>query len=98
MPGLGGTIPTGRDEIAERIIQRGLPDRQLPACASCHTSSKPYPVLHGQNASYIAARLRRWQGDKEVVDARKSHATMPVIARRIPEEMIEPLARYFAGE
>ncbi|MDQ0839070.1 hypothetical protein QFZ54_002854 [Sphingomonas faeni] len=27
----------------------------------------------------------------------ESQATMPVIARRIPEDMIDPLARYLAG-
>jgi len=32
-----------------------------------------------------------------VVDSRKSQSTMPVIARRIPEDMIDPLAQYLAG-
>ncbi|WP_343525705.1 c-type cytochrome [Sphingomonas sp.] len=98
MPGLGAARPTRADSPAARIVERGLPERQLPACASCHAPGKSYPVIAGQRASYIAARLRQWQGDKNVVDARKSHATMPVIARRIPKEMIEPLARYLAGE
>ena len=95
MPGLGAQ-PAG-DAAAAQIVERGLPDKQLPACVSCHTPGKPYPVLAGQRASYIAARLRHWQGDKNIVDARKSHATMPVIARRIPKDMIDPIARYLAG-
>ena len=95
MPGLG-TPPAG-DAAAARIVTQGLPAEQLPACTSCHAPGKPYPVLAGQRATYIAQRLRDWRGDKTVVDARKSHATMPVIARRIPEEMIEPVARYLAG-
>lgn len=99
MPGLG-TAPaptTNADAAAARIVSQGLPAIQLPACASCHAPGKPYPVLAGQRASYIAQRLRHWRGDDTVVDARKSHATMPVIARRIPEEMIDPVARYLAG-
>ncbi len=96
LPGIGTTAPTG-SAAARRIVERGLPAVQLPACASCHAGGKPYPVLAGQRASYLAQRLRQWRGAKEVVDARKSHATMPVIARRIPEEMIEPLAAYLAG-
>ncbi|MEG3091741.1 c-type cytochrome [Sphingomonas sp. PB1R3] len=96
MAGLGAT-PAG-DPAAARIVERGLPERQLPACASCHAPGKPYPVLAGQRASYIAERLRHWQGDKNIVDARKSHATMPVIARRIPKDMIDPIAHYLAGE
>ncbi|MDP1028644.1 c-type cytochrome [Sphingomonas sp. KR1UV-12] len=97
LPGLGTAVPTG-DAAARTIVEHGLPDRQLPACASCHAPGKGYPVLAGQRATYIAQRLRQWRGEKEVVDARKSQATMPVIARRIPEEMIDPLARYLAGE
>jgi cytochrome c553 len=97
LPGLGGSPARVRDLEAERIIRHGLPDRELPACASCHSTGKRYPVLAGQKASYLAGRLRRWRGDKDVVDARKSHATMPVIARRIPEEMIERLAQAYAS-
>ena len=96
MPGLGAR-PNGSAEAA-RIVERGLPEKQLPACVSCHAPGKPYPVLAGQRATYIAERLRHWQGDKNVVDARKSHATMPVIARRIPKDMIDPIARYLAGD
>lgn len=96
MPGLGAP-PAGGNTAAARIVTQGMPDRQLPACASCHAPGKPYPVIAGQRAAYIAQRLRHWHGDETVVDARKSQATMPVIARRIPEEMIDPLARYLAG-
>ena len=87
----------GRSAAARRIVERGLPEAQLPACASCHKPNTGYPVIAGQRASYIAQRLRIWRGEKEVVDARKDHSTMPVIARRIPEEMIDPLAVYLAG-
>lgn len=96
LPGLGAS-PRG-STAARAIVERGLPEAQLPACAGCHAPGKGYPVLAGQRASYLAQRLRLWRGDRDVVDARKSHATMPVIARRIPEDMIEPLAVYLAGE
>ncbi len=95
MPASAPRLP--HDAAAARIVEQGLPAKQLPACASCHAPGKPYPVLAGQRASYIAQRLRHWRGDDTVVDARKSHATMPVIARRIPDDMIDPLARYLAG-
>ncbi len=94
MPGLQ-RAPTGATAdrtAAAQIIRAGRPDIQLPACASCHAPGKPYPVLTGQRASYLAQRLRHWRGDETVVDARKPQATMPVIARRIPEDMIVPLA------
>lgn len=88
----------GRDARAREVIARGLPRQQLPACASCHAPGKPYPIIAGQKAVYIAQRLRHWRGEKEVPDADKSNATMPVIARRIPEELIDPIARTLAGE
>jgi cytochrome c553 len=97
MPGLG-TTPAPGNAAAARIVDEGLPKLQLPACAGCHTPGKPYPVIAGQRAGYIADRLRHWRGEEAVVDARKDQATMPVIARRIPEEMIAPLARYLAGQ
>ena len=96
MPGLTGPRPA-QDARVRQIVERGLPERQLPACVSCHAPGKPQPVLYGQKATYIAERLRRWKGAKEVVDARKPQEVMPVLARRIPEEMIEPIALYLAG-
>jgi cytochrome c553 len=96
MPGLGAK-PSGSAEAA-KIVNQGIARIQLPACVSCHAPGKPYPVIAGQRAGYIADRLRHWHGDDTVVDARKSHATMPVIARRIPADMIDPVARYLAGQ
>lgn len=97
-PGLGGALPANGAPRARAIVERGLPDRQLPACASCHAPGKPQPVLNGQKAEYIAQRLRHWRGEgPKSVDARQSQQIMPVIARRIPEDMIDPLARYLAS-
>jgi cytochrome c553 len=95
---VAAAAPTAEDPLAERIVTRGLPEADLPACAQCHAAGKRphYPVLSGQKPEYLVARLRRWRGDGNVVDARKSNAPMPMIARRIPERMIEPLARYYA--
>jgi len=96
LPGVGTPASAG-STAARALVERGEPRLQLPACASCHAPGRGYPILAGQKPGYLAQRLRQWRGEEEVVDARKSHATMPVIARRIPEEMIDPLARYLAG-
>lgn len=101
MPGLApGGVAAGDRSPAATIVRDGLPRLQLPACQSCHdpAGAKPYPVLRGQKAAYIAQRLRGWRAPEGVVDARLSHATMPVIARRIPKEMVDPVARLLAGE
>lgn len=75
------------------IVDRGLPGKQLPACRSCHAPGKSAPVLSGQRADYIAARLRQWRGDETIVDARKASDPMAVIARRVPETEIDGLAK-----
>jgi cytochrome c553 len=80
-----------------QIVERGLPEAKLPACSKCHGEGKHprYPMLGGQKAQYMAARLRGWRGDPAIVDSRKPNESMAMIARRIPQEMIEPLALYF---
>ena len=87
------------DRIAAQVVARGLPEANLPACASCHSSSgrRIYPVLAGQRAEYLAQRLRLWR-QGEAIEARQPNEPMPVIARRIPEHLIEPLAAHFARQ
>jgi cytochrome c553 len=97
LPGLGTAAPAGGDARVRTIVMRGLPERQLPACAGCHAPGKAQPVLAGQRASYLAQRLRQWRHDDATIDARQPQDAMAVIARRIPDDMVEPLARYFAG-
>lgn len=87
MPGLennrsSGALPNLKDRHGQ----------SMPACASCHAPGKAAPNLMGQKADYVAARLRHWQQETGVVDARQSPATMAMIARRIPEDRIDALA------
>ncbi len=93
------TEPSADLALAAQVVEHGLPELNLPACSSCHASNKRpnYPLLDGQKAQYMAARLRNWRGDPTVVDARKPSDQMPMIARRIPEHLIEPLARHFSS-
>lgn len=107
LPGLSQSQPSAQltssvadDLLAAQIVANGLTEANLPACSRCHSPGRraTYPVLAGQKAEYMTARLRLWRGDETIVDARKSNETMPMIARRIPERLIEPLARYFAQQ
>src|SRR5690606_639057 len=103
----GSVRPPDEDaqpQLAVRVAEEGLPEARLPACLSCHGPGerppelpRDAPVLEGQKAPYLAKRLRGWRGDPKVVEARKSTDTMAMIARRIPEDLIEPLARHFAA-
>lgn len=89
MPGVEDSLPAR----AHPFFSEGLPERQLPACSRCHAPGKSHPALAVQKPAYIAARLRAWRGDDTIVDARKSSATMAMIARRIPEKDIDAVAQ-----
>jgi cytochrome c553 len=48
--------------LGERIYRGGISDRQIPACAGCHSPNgagipAQYPRLAGQHADYTAAQL-----------------------------------------
>lgn len=60
------------DLMAARIVARGLPEADLPACSNCHSAGKrpDYPALAGQKAEYMIGRLHRWRGDPNVIDAK----------------------------
>lgn len=83
---------------AAQVVAFGLPERDVPPCSECHSPGKraDYPILAGQKAEYLAARLRRWRSGAPLIEARRPDEPMPVIARRLPEELIEPLAQYFS--
>jgi len=48
--------------LGERIYRGGITDRQVPACAGCHSPNgagipAQYPRIGGQHAEYAAAQL-----------------------------------------
>lgn len=80
------------------LAGRGSPQAALPACTQCHAPSKSAPRIAGQKAQYMAERLRRWRGEDTVIDAHKPQTPMAVVARRIPEDAIDDLARALADQ
>lgn len=100
MPGLRqpAILPVSRSRAAE-IVTEGLPEKMLPACASCHTATADprYPIIAGQKAAYMAARLHRWQSADAGMEPNKPATPMAKIARRIPPEDIDALARFWSG-
>jgi len=58
--GRGVVVPTGASSAeAAVIVQNGIPERDVPACDSCHgANAKPgYPKLDGQDADYLLSQL-----------------------------------------
>ncbi len=84
-------------KLGERIYRGGIADRQIAACAGCHSPNgagipSQYPRLGGQQADYTKAQLVAFrQGE------RTNNAQMSTIAANLSDKEIEALADYIAG-
>ena len=80
----------------DALATAGDPIARIPACIGCHDGKALpiYPRLDGQNAAYMANRLRRWKnGSPPWSD---NEAIMAPIARLLSDEQITELSAYFA--
>ena len=83
--------------LGERIYRGGIADRQVAACAGCHSPTgagipAQYPRLAGQHAEYTAAQLTSFrEGD------RKNSLQMNQVAAKLNDREIRALADYVAG-
>lgn len=52
--------PNGGDGRAAEIARRGIPERDVPACNSCHGDGarRDYPRLSGQSPAYLLGQLQ----------------------------------------
>ena len=88
-----------KDSVAlgERIYRGGIPDRQIAACAGCHSPNgagipAQYPRLSGQHADYTAAQLTAFRDG-----VRKNSAQMTGVAAKMNDREIKAVADYVAG-
>ena len=88
-----------KDTIAmgERIYRGGIADRQVPACAGCHSPNgagipAQYPSLGGQHADYTVAQLVAFRDG-----ARLNSAPMTGVAAKLNDREIKAVADYIAG-
>lgn len=56
-------VPSGGSELGQRIATQGIPERDIPACQSCHgpEGRVGYPKLTGQPTHYLAIQLELFQ-------------------------------------
>jgi cytochrome c553 len=83
--------------LGERIWRGGIADRQIPACAGCHSPSgagipAQYPRLAGQHADYTQAQLVAFRGG-----VRNNSAQMSGISAKMNDKEIKAVADYIAG-
>lgn len=83
--------------LGERIYRGGIADRQVAACAGCHSPNgagipAQYPRLSGQHAEYAVAQLTAFRDG-----ARKNSAQMTDVAAKLNDREIKAVADYVAG-
>jgi cbb3-type cytochrome c oxidase subunit III len=83
--------------LGERIYRGGIADRQIAACAGCHTPNgagipSQYPRLSGQHAEYTAAQLTAFRDG-----VRKNSVQMAQVAAKLNDREIKAVADYVAG-
>ena len=83
--------------LGERIYRGGIADRQIAACAGCHSPNgagipAQYPRLGGQHAEYVATQLTHFRDG-----IRKNSMQMTMVAAKLNDREIKAVADYIAG-
>jgi cytochrome c553 len=83
--------------LGEKIYRGGIADRQIPACAGCHSPNgagipAQYPRLSGQHAEYAVAQLTAFRDG-----VRKNSLQMTQVAAKLNDREIKAVADYIAG-
>ncbi len=81
----------------EKLYRGGSLDRQIAACAGCHSPNgagipAQYPRLSGQQTDYTVAQLVAFRDG-----ARANNPTMAEVAARLSDKDIKAVAEYIAG-
>jgi len=84
-------------KLGERIYRGGIADRQIAACAGCHSPNgagipAQYPRLSGQHADYTAAQLQQFRSG-----ARANNVQMTGVAAKMTDMEIKAVSDYIAG-
>jgi len=83
--------------LGERIFRGGIPDRQIPACAGCHSPNgagipAQYPRIAGQHTDYAVTQLVAFRDG-----VRKNSAQMSGVAAKMNDREIKAVSDYIAG-
>lgn len=83
--------------LGERIYRGGIADRNIAACAGCHSPNgagipAQYPRLSGQHADYTVAQLNTFRDG-----SRANSQQMTQVAAKLNDKEIKAVADYIAG-
>jgi cytochrome c553 len=83
--------------LGERIYRGGIADRQIAACAGCHSPTgggipSQYPRLSGQHSEYTTAQLTAFRDG-----VRTNSLQMTQVAAKLNDKEIRAVSDYIAG-
>ncbi|MFO1337587.1 MAG: c-type cytochrome [Burkholderiaceae bacterium] len=83
--------------LGEKIYRGGIADKQVPACAGCHSPNgagipAQYPRVGGQHGDYLEAQMKAFRDGK-----RNNSVPMTAIAARMSDKEIAAVTDYIAG-
>ena len=83
--------------MGERIYRGGIADRQIAACAGCHSPNgagipAQYPRLSGQHADYTVSQLNMFRDG-----SRANSIQMTQVSAKLNDKEIKAVADYIAG-
>jgi cytochrome c553 len=93
--------PAPKDVVAagKKIYEEGLPNSDVPPCASCHgpeaKGDGQFPRLAGQLSDYVFNKLTNWTKERGQNPAQPdASAIMQPIAHSLTEQQIKAVAAY----
>lgn len=83
--------------LGERIYRGGIAERQIAACAGCHSPNgagipAQYPRIAGQHAAYTETQLKGFRDG-----VRKNNTQMAGVVAKMNDREIKAVADYIAG-
>jgi cytochrome c553 len=83
--------------LGEKIYRGGIAERQVPACAGCHSPNgagipAQYPRLAGQHGDYVESQMNTFRSG-----ARANSVQMMAIAARLSDKEIKAVSDYVSG-
>ena len=84
-------------KLGEKIYRGGIADRQIAACAGCHSPNgagipAQFPRLSGQHAEYAVTQLNSFRDG-----SRANSVQMTQVAAKLNDREIKAVADYIAG-
>jgi cytochrome c553 len=98
---LGGA-PKELVAAGKKIYEEGVPNADVPPCASCHgpeaKGADAFPRLAGQLNDYIVRRLTNWEKERgQDKDKPDTSAIMQPIAHELTEAQVRAVAAYVSN-